>query len=192
MIPNPAFSFPSLPLSRQPRPAKDIERRPASVQASLSFPPPSTIAHRRAASTLPSFTFNADDTSGMTETKTPPRTPEEENPAVTPSKRGHRRGGSEFVGGDSRLGVDNAVSSSPTKTAPPPFNAPTTGPPAGRRGHAHRRSAAISSHDVKSLMRPAMEVPPRMSSSLPNTPTVTCLNPTMPCATTQYLIDETR
>lgn len=121
-------------------------------------------------STLPSFTFNSADSSGLqqTPTTTPPKTPEEEAP-TTPSRRGHRRGGSEFVGGDSRLGVSNAVSTSPTKANAPSLPVPTSGPPAGRRGHSHRRSAAISSHDLSNIMRPA-EDPPRTSSSLPSTP----------------------
>ena len=134
----------------------------------FSFPPART--HKRTPSTLPSFAFNNEDHSGLKEdNKTPPLTPDESVPA-TPSHRGHRRGGSELVGGDSRLGVSNAVSSSPTKAAALPIPAPSSGPPpAGRRGHAHRRSAAMSSHDVGSIMQPS-EVQPRLSSSLPSTP----------------------
>ncbi|KAK5170449.1 uncharacterized protein LTR77_005037 [Saxophila tyrrhenica] len=105
-------------------------------------------------------------------TATPPQTPGEgeENAPVTPSRRGHRRGGSEFVGGDSRFGVSNALSSSPTKSNALPIPLPSSGPPPGaRRGHAHRRSAAMSSHDVSNIMQPS-EPGPRLSSSLPATP----------------------
>ena len=73
------------------------------------------------------------------------------------------------MGGDSRFGVSNALSSSPTKSSALPLPIPIPGPPsAGRRGHAHRRSAAISSHDISSFMQP--EPVPRLSHSLPTTP----------------------
>ena len=178
MISNPDFSFPVQPqtsLSTRPEIASDSSGRPASMD--INLPPPLSMvnSHRRTASTLPSFTFNSTDTSGRQEVEnetTPPQTPDENAP-VTPSRRGHRRGGSEFVGGDSRLGVSNAVSSSPTKTnaLPLPVSSATGPPTSGRRGHAHRRSVAMStmsSHDV-STIQPA-EVPPRLSSSLPTTP----------------------
>ena len=172
MISNPDFSFPiqrPTPLSSRQN-SDDESRRPASMHINLPPPPSVASAHKRAASTLPSFTFNSADASGLQDTEeTPPQTPDDDAP-VTPSRRGHRRGGSEFVGGDSRLGVTNVVSSSPTKTTALPLPAPSAGPPPTTgRGHAHRRSAAMSSHDVGSIMQPA-EVQPRLSSSLPNTP----------------------
>lgn len=61
------------------------------------------------------------------------------------------------------------MSSSPTKggeTLPPP-SASMTGPLPGRRGHAHRRSDAISSHDLSFMLKPSNE--PR-GSSAPTTP----------------------
>ena len=176
MISNPDFSFPRIPQPQLPSTQGsviDSSRRPASVQLSMPPPPlPHTSTgnpHRRSASTLPGFNFNSADTSGRKDNKTPPQTPDENEP-VTPSRRGHRRGGSEFVGGDSRLGVSNAVSSSPTKANAPPLAVPPSGPPpSGKPRHAHRRSAAMSSHDVSVFMQPT-EVPPRLSSSLPTTP----------------------
>lgn len=168
MVANPDFSFPMQPPSRKGS-GDDVSRRPASMHINLPPAESSFTSHRRAVSTLPSFTFNASDTSGRKDGETPPQTPDETTP-ITPSRRGHRRGGSEFVGGDSRFGVSNAVSSSPTKTNALPLPVAPSGPPAnGRRGHAHRRSAAISSHDVGSIMQPA-ETQPRLSSSLPTTP----------------------
>jgi hypothetical protein len=170
MVRNADFSFPRKPqdglLAR--REEDDSTRRPSSMH--ISLPPSSGFvnAHKRATSTLPNFTFNSGDTTGLQET--PPKTPtsDDENAPVTPSRRGHRRGGSEFVGGDSRFGVSNALSSSPTKTTTLPL--PPSGPPPGaRRGHAHRRSAAMSSHDVSNIMQPS-EALPRLSHSLPNTP----------------------
>ena len=173
MVSNPDFSFPILPqtsLLRRSEIANDSSRRPASMHIQLPTPQNVPNSHRRSTSTLPSFAFNSTDTSGLHEdAETPPQTPDENAP-VTPSRRGHRRGGSEFVGGDSRLGVSNALSSSPTKTNASQLPIASAGPPpSGRRGHAHRRSAAISSHDVGNIIQPA-EVQPRLSSSLPNTP----------------------
>lgn len=174
MVRNPDFSFPrQVQPSGSPRrrPAADETQRPSSMRLNLAQPQGLPASHRRAVSTLPSFTFNSADNSGLTET-TPPVTPpaSEETAPITPSRRGHRRGGSEFVGGDSRFGVSNALSSSPTKSSALPVPAPASATPsAGRRGHAHRRSAAMSSHDVSSIMQPS-EAVPRLSQSLPNTP----------------------
>ena len=172
MIQNPDFSFPMQPQpparKRQDH-ANELSKRPASMHIDLPRVQNADNSHRRTASTLPSFNFNAADTSGLGETETPPRTPDEDAPA-TPSRKGHRRGGSEFVGGDSRFGVSNAVSSSPTKSSASLLPAPVPGPPPSRRGHAHRRSAAMSSHDVGALMHPSTDVQPRLSSSLPTTP----------------------
>lgn len=170
MMPNPEFSFPRLAtLPDSPRSLGggfDMSRRPMSMQLS---PPTASSSrlHKRAASTLPSFSFNSADTSGLQ--GTPPLTPDE-IVSISPTRRGHKRGGSEYVGGDSRFGVANAVSSSPTKTnaLPLPVSNPI-GLPAGRRGHAHRRSAAMSSHDVTSVMLP-IDSDPRISISLPTTP----------------------
>lgn len=170
MVPNLDFSFPARPQvaasSQAPTPAAN--RRPASMHANsppiLNVP----IAHRRSASTLPGFSFNASDTSGLKEDLVPTLMPDQ--PAlVTPSKRGHKRGGSEFVGGDSRFGVSGAISSSPTKATALPLPVPSSGPPPGRRGHAHRRSAAMSNHDVSDMVKPSDDKQ-RQSNSLPNIP----------------------
>ena len=172
MVPNRDFSFPMqppAPAMSSPGPVADPSIRPASMHINLPRIQTTENAHKRAASTLPSFSFNSSDNTGLKDKeKTPPQTPDENVP-VTPSRRGHRRGGSEFVGGDSRLGVSSVVSSSPTKTNALPLPLPAPGPPPSRRGHAHRRSAAMSSHDVGSIMQPS-EVQPRLSSSLPATP----------------------
>lgn len=72
------------------------------------------------------------------------------------------------------------MSTSPTKgegTLPTP-SAPRTGPPVNRRGHAHRRSGAISSQDLSKLLKPSSE--PR-GGSAPTTPSVsTTQNPFAP------------
>jgi hypothetical protein len=175
MVPNPTFSFPMQP--RTPSPS-DIQvgpapsrRRPVSMHLGVpGAQPVSTNTHRRTTSALPSFSFNADNASGLQEMSVEDAT--DAPPQFTP-RRGHKRGGSEFVGGDSRLGVSNALSTSPTRTtadAPESSSALPIPGPSGRRGHAHRRSAAISSHDLKTIMAPSEEASPRLSSSLPNTP----------------------
>lgn len=64
--------------------------------------------------------------------------------------------------------MEGAISSSPTKSTASPLSIPS-GAPAGRRGHAHRRSAAMSINDLKGFTQPA-EVQPRLSTSLPTTP----------------------
>ena len=64
------------------------------------------------------------------------------------------------------------MSSSPTKAEgglPSPSGA-RRGPPGTRRGHAHRRSGAISSNDVSNTIRPPIETGDSLSGSAPNTP----------------------
>jgi len=66
------------------------------------------------------------------------------------------------------------MSSSPTKgddVLPVPSATLRPGPPAGRRGHAHRRSGAISSHDLTTIMQPPVPAPvPSRTGSAPSTP----------------------
>ncbi|KKA30656.1 hypothetical protein TD95_002665 [Thielaviopsis punctulata] len=101
--------------------------------------------------------------------------PSPRSSSVTRSQHGHRRGGSEFVGGSIRGGDSITVLGIPqTKSEGgfdmPPDVKPLSGPPpGGRRGHAHRRSAAISSHDISKII-----VPPKPidhGHSAPNSPT---------------------
>lgn len=177
MVPNPTFSFPMQPrtpspsnLQSGPAPGR---RRPMSMHLGLPDAQPASAAsaHRRTTSALPSFSFNADNRSGLQDA--PSDSASDALPPPTP-RRGHRRGGSEFVGGDSRFGVSNALSTSPTRATAPAVPEPSNALPVpghgGRRGHAHRRSAALSSHDVMSVMLPPAEASPRLSSSLPTTP----------------------
>jgi hypothetical protein len=178
MVPNPTFSFPMQP--RTPSPSNvqigpaPSRRRPMSMHLGVPGAQPvssNANTHRRTTSALPSFSFNADNTSGLQEPSIDPAT--DAPPQLTP-RRGHKRGTSEFVGGDSRFGLSNALSTSPTRTTaldvPEPSNALPIPGHGGRRGHAHRRSAALSSHDVKTIMAPSEEPLPRLSASLPNTP----------------------
>ncbi|OAL48937.1 hypothetical protein IQ07DRAFT_569083 [Pyrenochaeta sp. DS3sAY3a] len=167
LIPNPEFSFPMRGpelAASQPIP---INSRPMSLQA---YPTGrrGSMPHQRlkSVSALPEFSFNPSGSAPATTGASPPQSPSALS--VSPSKPihgGHRRGGSEFIGGGTTL-----MSSSPTKgdgILPPPSNALRPGPPAGRRGHAHRRSGAISSHDLSSIMNPPA---PARAGSAPSTP----------------------
>lgn len=118
---------------------------------------------------LPPFEFHpsASDTSSPL-TASPARSPR--NRTSFPFyASGHRRNGSEFIGGDSRSGGQGLQSTSPTKgegTLPTPLSART--PPLGNRPrHAHRRSGAISSHDVSTIIKLPHE---SRGSSAPTTP----------------------
>lgn len=159
--PNPPFVFP-MQADRS-----DLAALPSlpefgrgRVPSSRSRPP------RIPVNPLPPFEFHSPN---------PGAPPEKESSSAgSPSRptpthsSGHRRNGSEFIGGDGRSGI-GFMSSSPTKggeTLPPP-SASVTGPLASRRGHAHRRSDAISSHDLSFMLKPSNE--PR-GGSAPTTP----------------------
>ncbi|KAF4538646.1 Cell wall proline rich protein [Lasiodiplodia theobromae] len=180
LVPNPHFVFPQpspdSPPSDDPRPSG---RRPSSLQvlptARRTNP---DFSKRRSASALPDFSFNPGQPSltPAPSTTTPPHTPTSNSPS-TPSKNiGHRRGASEFIGGGSfRSGTMVPMSSSPTKIEggfPPQNSTLKLGPPAGRRGHAHRRSGAISSHDLSFLLQPSTNTPPNVPDipRIDNTP----------------------
>ncbi|KAH6019774.1 hypothetical protein HBI83_110110 [Parastagonospora nodorum] len=172
LIPNPEFSFPMRgpdTSSSEPTPTSS---RPMSLQA---YPTGrrGSMPHQRqkSVSALPAFSFNPSGTPQPTTSTSPPHSPS--TTPATPAKPivgGHRRGGSEFIGGDARPGGMSLMSSSPTKgdgILPAPNAVLRPGPPAGRRGHAHRRSGAISSHDLTSMMNPPA---PSRADSAPSTP----------------------
>lgn len=120
----------------------------------------------KSVSALPDFSFNPAATASET---SPPHSPVKT--PTTPSRPigGHRRGGSEFIGGDGRNGASTLLSTSPTKgdgALPAPATKLHPGLPPGRRGHAHRRSGAVSSHDLSSIMNP----PASRAGSEPATP----------------------
>ncbi|MCJ1479261.1 hypothetical protein MMC13_007946 [Lambiella insularis] len=94
------------------------------------------------------------------------------SPVVQSRMSGHRRGGSEFIGGDGSTNGPGLMSSSPTKgedVLPSPSGA-RRGPAGNRRGHVHRRSGAISVHDVSTVIRPPGEMTAARSGSAPTTP----------------------
>ncbi|KAK4637620.1 uncharacterized protein CLAFUR5_02226 [Fulvia fulva] len=158
MLPNPDFSFPRIPpadsmpqLSRNSR----AHRRPMSVHMDSLKPQPSETSHRRGASMLPSFTFNASDTTGLTADQA-------ESTQTSPARSAHKRNTSELVGGHG-VGMSGAISASPTKSAP----LAVPGRPSGHKSRASR--VTLSSSDWSAVMTTA-ETQPRLSSSLPNTP----------------------
>lgn len=85
---------------------------------------------------------------------------------------GHKRRVSEFIGGDGTSTGPGLMSSSPTKIEgalpSPPMSG--HGPLGGRRGHAHRRSGAISHHDLSSIIQPNKGGPGSKHGSAPSTP----------------------
>lgn len=178
-VPNPPFVFPARPASpaqasfsrttrRRPMSAYDVPRQSElsmdfKLGGDQSIPPP-----------LPSFSFNPSGSSSTdAHVESPPHSPI--SPTLgrpIPSRSaGHRRGGSEFIGGDGKSGAGSLLSTSPTKSSEPlPLPNPTLGPSAGRRGHAHRRSAAISCHDLSMVMKPQILGTSTHSGSAPTSP----------------------
>lgn len=162
--PNPPFVFPARPPSAPSSSSGTPGRRPQSA-IETNDRPFITDGHELLPSrspALPAFSFNPGanlkpESSMLSPPLSPP--PGSQSPRAIPSRpggHGHRRGGSEFVGGSIRGGDAIAVmSTSPTKSESG-FASPTLPPPrpSGRRGHAHRRSAAISSHDLSAIMNP--------------------------------------
>jgi hypothetical protein len=165
MVPNPDFSFPmrasdatSEPHTIKPRPMS-LQAYPTARRGSMPH------ARQKSVNALPEFSFNPAGSAQPATGNSPPV-----SPGLTPARpiHGHRRGGSELIGGNARTGGMSLLSTSPTKdgSLSPPTATLLTGPPAGRRGHAHRRSGAVSSHDLSSIMSP----PTAKTGSAPSTP----------------------
>lgn len=103
-----------------------------------------------------------------------PRSPV--SPHLAPNRGSHRRGGSEFVGGKLREGdsitVMNNTNNSPTRSENG-YASPALQPvdSSQRRGrHQHRRSAAISSHDLSMILKPPTSPMPSRGNSAPTSP----------------------
>ena len=107
---------------------------------------------------LPSFDFHPSAQDSASSNAGSPQSPARSLP-TTSHPSGHRRNNSEFIGGDGRSDGPGLMSTSPTKPegALPVPSTSRLGLPGGRRGHAHRRSGAISSHDISMIMNPASE-----------------------------------
>ncbi|PMD39867.1 hypothetical protein L207DRAFT_566745 [Hyaloscypha variabilis F] len=152
--PLPSFVFPSrVPSSPSTSSApssysRATGRRPLSaVEVRAGLNERSSSSHGES-SRLPDFSF------GM---QSPPLSPQSRD---TPNR--HKRGTSEFIGGDGETGAGQLLSASPTKSQ---ANLP---PPPGRRGHAHRRSQALSSHDLSMILKPSQSV--QIGGSAPTSP----------------------
>lgn len=186
-LPNPPFVFPARPPSSSAPSSysRASGRRTKSTLELHEIPVRlSTEKEGRAPqpSALPAFSFpmgppSADDASHIL--LSPPESPmSPESPRTIPSRpagHGHKRGGSEFVGGSVRGGdAITVLSTSPTKSENG-LTSPGLAPPsaaARRRGHAHRRSGAISSHDLSSIILPPPNKRPDAlrGNSAPSTP----------------------
>ncbi|KAI0842025.1 hypothetical protein F5Y06DRAFT_258845 [Hypoxylon sp. FL0890] len=182
--PNPHFVFPARPSSASAPPSfsRATGRRPQSVielpsrnldfSGEMTNPPsrspalpdfsfnpsanlsPETAGRPSRSPALPNFSFNPGAALGPDESLlSPPLSPPS---PMSLNRNGHRRGGSEFVGGKLKAGQPITVmSTSPTRSESG-FASPKLSPADAhpRRGHAHRRSGAISSHDLTMILKP--------------------------------------
>lgn len=180
--PNPPFVFPARLSSPSSAPALYASaggRRPVSgVEPRRSSSPLSENGDRRRRTmALPAFNFNPGASLALEHDSlaflSPPITPNSTMPKPFPSpsraaRHGHRRGGSEFVGGSIRDGNSIAVmSTSPTKSDSG-FASPGLAPPT--RGHRRVVSGIICASDLP-LLRPFPEYNMLRGNSAPNSPT---------------------
>lgn len=175
--PNPPFVFPMLAepdKEEQPRPTAATHNPLPSMGAPSSRRTTArTRPQRLSISALPAFDFHpsASEKSSPGAEVFPP-SPTKSIP-INSRAGGHRRGGSKFIGGDGKAGGPGLMSTSPTKgegSLPPPPTTPKLGPPTARRGHIHRRSDAISGHDLSMILKPSNDNVAMRAGSAPSTP----------------------
>ena len=149
-LPNPPFVFP----------ARDPENSVNDNSPPPAAPEPPTV--RTPPASLPAFSFNPGSDQ-------PPQTPTLTPPVNRPG--GHRRRPSEFIGGERLVSPESAETGqkSDENTLQSPANLPAPGPGfsaggPGKRRHAHRRSAAISSVDLTAISN-ALDVKPTLGSA---------------------------
>lgn len=190
--PNPPFSFPMRADAPSSAPPTTTPASRASRRRPMSAIETPTQSYQLAAeaterpqgrASLPAFSFNPgaalppDPNDPML---SPPMSPQSTRTLPSgekPIRHGHRRGGSEFVGGRLREGNSIAVmNGSPTK-AESGFNSPNLAPP--RRGHRRGVSSALSTNDL-SLLPPPQHDFSFKGSSAPNSPTNFDQIPAMP------------
>ena len=179
--PNPPFVFPmqsegSDTSSAHTRAASTMDLSGARRSTTRSRPQRLSLNHSTA-SPLPVFDFNPSASgSSATTLESPTRSPTRNR--LGPAKSGgHRRNGSEYIGGDTNAGGTGLMSTSPTKcegTLPTPQSS-RAGPPNSRRGHAHRRSGAVSSHDLSMILKPMCDR--KGICSAPTTPSDPAVEP---------------
>ncbi|KAI9803089.1 MAG: hypothetical protein M1833_001159 [Piccolia ochrophora] len=161
-------SFPDQTIQNDKPPLSESQRDSSMATRFVNAPEPN-----------PHFVFPARSTvedgglstpNGMT---SPPASPTSTQ-STSARIAGHRRRGSEFIGGDGKEGRDlGLMSSSPTKPdggLPLPSPSIAFGRPSGRRGHAHRRSGAISCHDLTMILKPQDPAATPRAGSAPTTP----------------------
>ncbi|PON21801.1 hypothetical protein TGAM01_v209388 [Trichoderma gamsii] len=180
--PNPHFAFPAAspsstlhdPTTKRRRPLSAVEMHTRSLSIAVDGSDP-----RHAA--LPAFSFNpgASLPPKPHSFLSPPHSPSSAQPPAQPAAasanrpmgHGHRRGGSEFVGGRLREGSTIAVMS----TSPPKnefdMKVPTLQPPP-RRGHRRGMSATIPATDLPILFAPPAIGSFSQGNSAPNSPTM--------------------
>ncbi|KAG9236914.1 hypothetical protein BJ875DRAFT_371218 [Amylocarpus encephaloides] len=153
--PLPPFVFPAKPPTSAPPSMSRASGRRNIPAIEIMDGPMHKVGERDRGSLrtpeLPAWSFASASSS-------PPASPRSQN---IPSRPGsHQRGTSEFIGGDGTPGSGNApMSASPTKgdgVLPQPKG---FGPPGGRRGHRHVRSAAISQNDLSMILHPPPSSP---------------------------------
>lgn len=165
--PNPPFVFPLEPenidAGSSGHKLSNLDRGLRTQSMNRSKPEQLSI------SPLPPFDFHPSTGDNSAPASTSPSRSPRNHTSFPIHAGGHRRNGSEFIGGDSRSGGQGLQSTSPTKgegALPTPPSART--PPLGNRPrHAHRRSKAISSHDVSNITMLSKE---NRGSSAPTTP----------------------
>ncbi|KAI0164846.1 hypothetical protein GGR57DRAFT_214116 [Xylariaceae sp. FL1272] len=196
--PNPPFTFPAQPSSSAPSSfSRATGRRPQSAiefytqasnnglepnyQPRRSPAPPglsfnngsdlnSETANRRPRPlALPDFSFNPGASSPNEQPQISPLGPVSPRMIPPGGHMGHRRGGSEFVGGKPKTGeAITVMSTSPTK-GEAGLPSPSLTPRTHRRGHSHKRSGAISSHDLSKILQ-ASPNPSSRGGSAPTSP----------------------
>ena len=119
---------------------------------------------------LPAFEFGGDVSGGSSGGKPSPSPTRSSPTRMTPpisTSSGHRRGLSELVGGN----AVNPITASDSPTKSDAFESSTQVPPGPptthRRGHAHKRSGALSQHDISILLKPSGQ---SGNGSAPGTP----------------------
>jgi hypothetical protein len=187
----PDFVFPPRPIGEQS--TSSTSKRSVSMNVAHNAHHTRSRSKRQSVSALPTFTFNSSDTSGRLDQQ--PSSPVALTSPISPSKSvGHRRGASELGGGDGRMSIGGMLGPSPSLSLPPSFPAETTGSPSRRRGHAHRRSVAVSSHDLASIFQPRdVNIGPQASLSqtpaesvLPSYPSPSRLVPEQPTSGDEF------
>ncbi|SCO83909.1 uncharacterized protein FRV6_08036 [Fusarium oxysporum] len=178
--PNPPFVFPAKPPAPASAPSsfsRATGRRPMSAieTPNFSFGFSAENAEGQSRSALPDFSFNPGallspdrENNFLLTPPISPHSPRNIASSQRPGGHGHRRGGSEFVGGRIREGNSIAImSTSPTKSESG-LVTPTFQPP--RRGHRRGISGAISTNDLPILQPPVFDAAGR-GNSAPTSPT---------------------